>query len=160
MSALTKLTINNTSYYLWTTLALDIFTRCQYTNRPADKWMLYHLADQLSPATTANPHQSNISLSIISNLLPLQLLLLFEIVYTSKGCFLTLTSKNLTYVSLCMLNHFVPIYLFNKATTSLKKLSRNTLQQHKIDHTNLYIFFSNSLYFAMISNLTAKHFYK
>ena len=50
--------VNNTSYHHQATLALDIFTPYQkYTNRPTSGLyqVLYHLADPLCQAATANP---------------------------------------------------------------------------------------------------------
>ena len=50
--------VNNTSYHHQATLALDIFTHYQkYTNRPTSGLyrVLYHLADPLCQAATANP---------------------------------------------------------------------------------------------------------
>ena len=59
-----------------------------------------------------------------------------------------------------MSNLFTPTYLYNKALPPSNKHSLNTLQQQRIDQTNLFLLYSNSRYSATISNLTIKHTYK
>ena len=62
--------------------------------------------------------------------------------------------------SLSMSNLFTPTYLFNKALPPSNKHSLNTLQQQRIDKTNLFLLYSNSRYSATISSLIIKHTYK
>ena len=59
-----------------------------------------------------------------------------------------------------MSNLFTPTYLYNKALPPSNKHSLNTLQQQRIDQTNLFLLYSNSRYSATIFNLTIKHTYK
>ena len=59
-----------------------------------------------------------------------------------------------------MSNLFTSTYLFKKALPPSNKHSLNTLQQQRIDQTNLFLLYSNSRYSATISNLTIKHTYK
>ena len=50
------------------------------------------------------------------------------------------------FFSLSMSNLFTPTYLYNKALPPSNKHSLNTLQQQRIDQTNLFLLYSNSRY--------------
>ena len=132
------------------------------TNRPTSGLyrVLYHLADPLCQAATANPQTSNTSSIIIFNPEPFQFPLSFKTVYILRVFFLISTSEIPIFFSLSMSNLFTPTYLYNKALPPSNKHSLDTLQQQRIDQTNLFLLYSNSRYSATISNLTMKHTYK
>ena len=76
----------------------------------------------------------------------------FETVYILRVFFPISTSDIPIFFSLSMSNLFTPTYLFNKALPPSNKHSLNTLQQQRIDQTNLFLLYSNSCYSAKISS--------